>query len=175
MSQKLDQEYLDEADKLTKFVPAGIDYRQEIRWIGLAFLISLIYSLSFFVTLLDQYDRLFERVGEVRYLIEGAMMPDFSELLGTRLIGFYVIPVGMLILMGYHYFYHYLGSKSIYLMRRLPNRWTLLKRCVTLPVIAILVSLGIAFVLLLIYYGIYHLATPASCLSPGQWQKIWHL
>ena len=30
-----------------------------------------------------------------------------------------------------------------------------------------------AFVVLLLYFGYYMIATPEQCLTPDQWQKIW--
>jgi amino acid transporter len=100
-------------------------------------------------------------------------MTDFYAILGGALYGFLILALCMPALILYHYAYHYQGSKNIYLMRRLPNRWELHKRCVTLPLLAALICLLSVLVLLCIYLGIYMTATPRECLTPGQWQKIW--
>ena len=79
----------------------------------------------------------------------------------------------LVLLAAYHYAYHRQGSKSIYLMRRLPSKLELHRRCLTLPIAGILIALLTAFLLLLIYYAVYMNVTPAECLMPGQWQKLW--
>jgi uncharacterized membrane protein YqhA len=88
-------------------------------------------------------------------------------------VGFLILALCMLALIVYHYAYHYQGSKSIYLMKRLPNRWEMHRRCITLPLLAALICLIAAIAFLLIYFGIYMVFTPKECLTLGQWQKIW--
>ena len=100
-------------------------------------------------------------------------MPDFTEILDRSLWGFLVAIIAALALIGVHYACHYQDSKSIYTMRRLPNRWELHRRCLTLPLLAAAVYLILAFVILLIFYAVYMNLTPDVCLTPGQWQKIW--
>ena len=68
---------------------------------------------------------------------------------------------------------YFQDSKSIYTMRRLPSVWELHRRCLTLPVCGMVIGLGTAFVLILLYYNVYIGLTPEICLTPGQWQKIW--
>ncbi len=159
--------------KPTDYIPAGIDYHQELKWVVSGLIISTLFSLKYLIALGNEYDRLFQYVHFKRILIEGAKMPDYIDILGSSLIGFFIISLASVGLLGYHYLYHYQDSKSIYLMRRLPNRFELLKRCISLPVAIILTSLVISFLLLLIYYVIYLIATPDICLTPNQWQKIW--
>ena len=45
--------------------------------------------------------------------------------------------------------------------------------CLTLPVLMALTSLLIAFLLLIIYYGIYVLAVPDGYFIPGQFLSLW--
>ena len=100
-------------------------------------------------------------------------MPDFVEIFDRSYWGFLVVILIALATIGMHYIYHYQESKSIYTMRRLPSRWELHRRCLTLPVVAIVVYLIMAFAILLILYTAYMKITPDVCLTPGQWQKIW--
>ena len=65
------------------------------------------------------------------------------------------------------------GSKNIYLMKRLPSRWELHRRCILLPALGMVGSLVMGFTLLMIYFAIYMLVTPDRCLPPDQWQKLW--
>ena len=62
------------------------------------------------------------------------------------------------------------GSKSHYLMRRLPDQWEYHRRCLALPLLAILTGLVSIPLLIGIFYAIYLHATPAQCLQPGQWE-----
>ena len=66
----------------------------------------------------------------------------------------------------YHWFYHYQGSKSIYLMRRLPRRSELPVRCLAVPVAGALGAGALAAILLGVYWMVYRLCTPAAAL-PG--------
>ena len=62
------------------------------------------------------------------------------------------------------------GSKSVYLMRRLPNKWEYHRRCLALPLLAILAGLVSIPILLGLFYALYLHATPEQCLQPGQWE-----
>ena len=151
----------------------GIDYYLEIKWICIGFVLSFIYSLGYFFKLSNSYENLFRIVGTKKLLIDGAVMDNFRTILGESLIGFFIIVFCMIALGIYHYFYHYIDSKSIYLMKRLPKKSDLYKRCFTYPILIVVISLAIALILLILYYNIYLLITPEQCLVPGQWQKIW--
>lgn len=65
----------------------------------------------------------------------GAVMEDFAQLLDWMLLGFAVTAVCMAALAVWHYASHFQGSRSIYTMRRLPQRWELARRCLTLPLL----------------------------------------
>ena len=98
---------------------------------------------------------------------EGVMMQDFWQLLHVdfdSLDGFLLFYMVMLGLMVYHYLYYYQDSKSIYLMRRLPDRWEMHRRNVVLPLAAIVIGFLTEMVVLLLYYGIYVICTPTQCM-----------
>jgi len=161
---------------MERLVPAGIDYKRELNWFRGGLIAGFVYSLGFFIRFLNEYDSLFRiLVGNKRVLNENAVMPDYVEVLGDGLLLFLILALGMIAVMAYHYIYHFQGSKSIYLMRRLPDRWELWRRCLALPVMAALLFLLAAAVSMVVYYGFYMLATPKACLSPGQWHKIWNV
>ena len=150
---------------LTPYAPAGFPIYQEIKIFFLALGISAIYSLGFLIRYLDARADLFETTWSgQKVIIAGARMPEMTSLLHNAFLGFLLM--GLLALAGifYHYLFHSQGSKSIYLMKRLPNPMELHKRCITLPLIGILISLITALLLFLIYYGIYFIFTPKVCL-----------
>lgn len=158
---------------ISRYAPLGMNLapvKNILIWGGL---MSFVFSCSYFIALANGVNRLYRVVRTDRVLREGAIMTDFVEVLNYALIGFAILALVMAALAVYNYAYHRQGSKSIYLMRRLPNRWELHKRCLAIPLVSVLMCAAAAFILLCIYYWIYMLVTPEVCLVPGQWQKIW--
>ena len=159
---------------LSRHAPLGFRVQEEAKgFLGGCFGATAFSLITFIAKFSDALDRLYYKNGENRTLIPGAIMPDFTEILDRSLWGFLVAIIAALALIGVHYACHYQDSKSIYTMRRLPNRWELHRRCLTLPLLAAAVYLILAFVILLIFYAVYMNLTPDVCLTPGQWQKIW--
>ena len=78
--------------------------------------------------------------------------------------GFLIIAVILIWAAWYHYHYHRQGSKSIYLMQRLPAKNELRKRCLTLPITAAAITAAIALALTAIYYICYITMTPEPFL-----------
>lgn len=58
-------------------------------------------------------------------------------------------------------------------MRRLPNRWELARRCLTLPVLAALFCLGLSLGLCLLDLAIYWNVTPDRFLPSFPWEALW--
>lgn len=160
--------------ELSYHAPAGMGIKEEKKIFMIGMVASIMVSLSVFSTrYMDCYERLYWKNGAERTIIPEAIMPDFAEILGESFIGFKVVIALMIATAVMHYAYHFEESKSIYTMRRLPSVWELHRRCLTLPVCGIVISLVTAFVLLLIYYDVYMTVTPEICVTPGQWQKLW--
>ena len=151
-------------DDLSRYAPVGMKLHMEKTVCGLGLGASLVYSGLFLIRFADACGELYEYKGVDRVLIEGAKIERFGVLLGNGLVGFAITAVVMLLFSIYHYLYHFQDSKSIYLMLRLPDRWELSRRCLTLPVAAAVLSLAAAVVLLGFYFGIYLLFTPKGCL-----------
>ena len=159
---------------LSRYAPPGFELRTELQFFIAGMALATLHSLSFLTRFAHAKSDLYGRIGTDRYLLPGAVMPDFHTLVGKALIGFLVLAIWwILVFVSAHYGYHFAGSKSIYLMRRLPDRWELHRRCWTLPLLVVLLCLLTATILFLVYYGIYMAATPKECLTPHQWQKIW--
>ena len=155
-------------------VPPGYNYKWELGfWCG-GMVCAWLYSLGFFVRLLAYLDLLYgwNNAGQ-RVLLIGAVMTDYSEVLDNALFGFVILAVCMVFLAVMHYLYHRQGSKSIYVMKRLPSAFEMHRRCLTLPALGASLSLLSAFFLMLIYFAIYVGATPEECLRPGQWYELW--
>lgn len=157
---------------LDRNTPPGIEWKMTLNYVGWVAIFGTLWSLSFFVTYNNHYNQLFEtwRNG-TRVLREGTVMTDFVDLIDGKLLLFHIITVAMILLIGYHYNYYHQGSKSIYLMKRLPKRSELWRRCLVLPVTLALTSEAAATILRLLFFAYYMARTPEACLAPGQW--IW--
>jgi len=153
---------------LTRHAPPGIDLKYEKNTFAWGFIIAVLVSTGFLGRLDHQYRIVFKEGVVVQY-----PMPEFLTILGQGMVVFHILIPCMLAFTIYHYLYHRTGSKSVYLMRRLPDRWEYHRRCLTLP----LVSAGLVFlaevILLLFYFWIYVLVIPEANLVPGQFATIW--
>jgi len=159
---------------LARYAPPGFDLTFDRTLFGCGMVVAFLYSMRFFERFSDMHRVLYEVwTGTEKTLREGAEMADFSFVLGRSLFLFYILAFAMLATAALHYSYHRQGSRSIYLMKRLPSRWELHRRCLTIPIVAAAICLLTAFVLMLFYFWYYMVATPEQCLTPDQWEKIW--
>ena len=148
-------------DLVRRLTPPGYDVSVELGWLALGGMIAFIYSLGGFGSRLNSALstlRMADRLGNLRY--PTMMMPYFAEILGGALWSFVILAVIALLLIPVHAGYWYQGSRSIYLMRRLPDRWELHRRCLA------------ALALLLVYFAIYCLVTPDAKQPDGQWAEL---
>ena len=158
---------------LSRRVPPGFPLGSEFKSYVFCLVFAVLYSFSFLIRFFGARGDLYYSDHTGRHLWPGAIMPDFAALFDGALAG---VAFAVLCAAGfavYHYLYHRQGSKSIYLMRRLPDRTVLHRRCLTLPLYFAAVCAVLAALLLVLYFVLYMLATPAQCLTPDQWQKIW--
>ncbi len=158
---------------LSRYAPLGINVRSEWQGYVAGLAVAIVYSMIYLLRYFNARENLYEWTLKGRELIEGAMMPDFAELMDGTLLVFLAIALTMMGLVIYHYIYHRLDTKSYYVMRRLPSRWELHRRCLTLPMIGLLICGAAALIMIAIYYWIYMGCTPEECLMPGQWGRFW--
>ena len=92
-----------------------------------------------------------------------------SSALNVVLDLFFVITVPLAC---YHYAYYYLGSRSIYVMRRLPDRWEQWRRCLAVPVLLAAVFLLAIELLTFVYFLKFLLETPDPCLPSDPWRQL---
>lgn len=160
---------------IKKLAPPGISlYHEFVSWcVGLIF--ALLYSMRFLIAFGNERSSMYYYEGNtgVRYIVDDFVMPDFAELARGSMNGFFFVAVCVLVAIVYHYMYYSQGSHALYLVKRLPDRTYLAKTCLTLPILASVATLVLAFVVLLIYFGLYMLLMPEECLRAGQWARIW--
>lgn len=159
--------------KLAKYAPPGYDYTfdKNFYFVGLGLATS--FSFSYLLRFGEAKSSLYIYDLEGKKLKVGAIMPDFTELFQGSLWGYWVLAFAMLLFIALRYASYYQHSKSIYLMKRLPDRLDMHRRCIIVPVIAAISCTVIAFLVLLLCFGHYLIFTPDACFTPGQWAKIW--
>ena len=157
--------------RLEALVPVGLDPHTELRWFAIGMGVSALYSIKFLFSFFSVRGDLLYQLKHLplqdTQLLE---MPHFWFFLDRAYLGFLLLALCMPAVALFHYLYHYQGSRSIYLMRPLPDRWELLRRCIALPLCGALAALLTGLLITLLWAGIYLLATPRELLSP-----LWYL
>ncbi len=151
--------------KLSRYVPLEVDAGSILLILAAVLGLTFLFSLHF----LAAYDKalrcLYQRVLGKWVLIEGAKMEPFGQLSWwTWWIPILAVPAMLGMAVSFFQLHRQGGSRSIYLMRRLPNRWELWRRCLTAPLAILAADFLFAFALQGIYYLIYYFRTPAVCL-----------
>lgn len=119
--------------------------------------------------------------GSKRELMDGATAPDYGGLVaGDGIIGsFPLLLLTVLLLLGLLFVCvkNYLdlsqGSRAIWLMRRLPDRWELPRRCCGLPLLGMAAALVLFLIVVLLFYFVYLWLIPEACRAPDQWHRLW--
>ena len=159
---------------LVKYAPPGYDYSIDKKFYFIGLSIATMYSFSYSIRFTNEKNDLYRYYNfNIKELIPGAVMPDFVDILGNALWGYFILAACLLTLIALRYASYYQHSKSIYLMKRLPNKLDIHRRCLVVPILAAVSCFAIAFLVLLLYFGHYMIFTPNECLTPNQWAKIW--
>ncbi|MBQ7916896.1 MAG: hypothetical protein IJ315_08980 [Firmicutes bacterium] len=157
-----------------RYAPPGMKIGEGLTAFFIAYAGAIFISCFYFFNLGEELRSLYEWNGGERVLIQGRMMKDFVEILDYHLGGFVLVGLVLIEAVIYQYLYFNAhGSKSLYVMKRLPNKWELHKRCWSLPVAGMILCGITAFVLMLLFFWAYMASTPEVCRLPDQWGKIW--
>lgn len=154
-----------------RYVPAGLEGRRERGWVRGGLIAGAIWSLLLFLACYCNeiiQVRAREKMDDpLAFMPDAYKIASFDSLLIHNFIGFAVFALCMLPLALRYYLLHYQGGRSIYLMRRLPDRWELHRRCLTLPLLGLVLSAVTPVVLAVLYFCIYQFCTPARWLNDG--------
>lgn len=156
-----------------KNLPPGMNPGDEQRFVKIGLVLSALLGGLDLIQYFTELSNLYRYREGKRWLDESMTMPDFAEIFVRFPIGFSILAVCMLGFVVYHYVYYYRGSKSIYLMRRLPNRFEIHRRAWTYPLWVILLCVVCVVVLFWLFFGLYLWITPNACLMPGQLWRLW--
>lgn len=96
---------------------------------------------------------------------ERAGMPDLERLISGCLYPYLTLVITMLAAAGVFYLSFYMESRSIWLMRRLPDRWELHFRCLAFPLAALLAGAVLCAVLLAVDRYVYVTYTPPEYIG----------
>ena len=158
---------------ISRLAPPGYNYKAELKvflWLVIA---AAAYSLLFFDALGNEISRLYTHYSDgTKVLRYNRVCEDFADIADGWFRLFPLASLVMLLSSGLHYLYFFMGSKSIYTMRRLPTRGETLRRTVVLPLLCAAATMLVALGLLLLYYLIYHLSVPRSHIVRGQWDLL---
>ncbi len=156
-------------DKIKVFFPPGYEYETACKRQLIMLAAAVVYSFRFFFQYYDArkqlYEWVFQRPGvSIRVLREGAQIASFAEVVEFSFLLFVPLLLVFWVEIIEHYLYYKSGSKSIYLIKRLPHKWFFWKTCVIGPLLGMVFTGVIIGILLLLYYGVYICFTPAGCL-----------
>ena len=153
--------------KLSRLLPPNMDAAQVKGWIiALLTIVALLCAILFLGSYPEDYRNLFLDWGTKRQrFAPGMIIPRFDR---YAILTAYVIGGALVLTLASAallYSSYYQGSRSIYLMRRLPDGRSLLRRqiwSVPLRVMGLLLLLGV--VMLASTWLVWRFVTPAQCL-----------
>ena len=144
-------------------VPADTMYGIIIGSLGLGALVS---AIDFTVRYSSVYRGLFYWDGR---LMDTALMNHFSAYAESVVIVFGVVVLLALLSAVMLYSSYYLGGRSIYLMRRLPDGRRALRRQVwTAPLLWAVCAAALCALVLALCYGAWYWITPDQCLPTAE-------
>ncbi len=151
---------------LSAYTPPGMPMGGEYVFFLIALILAVLYAQGFLFRYYDAYMQLWEpgATGRPEVLITDISIAPFYEVFDHAWRGYLWVAFCMI---GYgisHYTYYRQETKSIYLMRRLPDKWEYHRRALTTTVLELLICLLLALLTLFLDYLIYVTNTPQVCL-----------
>ena len=158
---------------LARLFPVGWPWQNEIMGAAGAVALSALLAACLFVYRLGSaVDDLYRQTGRhawERELIPGAVVPPYPQVLEGCLVFFAAAALALALLPIAHFLFHRQGSRSDYLMRRLPQRWELAGRCLGGSALLLACTILAAAILFGVFFICYLAVTPAGCLPPDVW------
>ena len=160
---------------LVRLFPLGWPWRETVCWTALALGGAALYALlAFLLRLARAVEQLYARdmFGGRLELIPGSTVPPFPQLFGGGLFWFWVAGLCLVLLPLLLCLWHWRGSRSIYLMRRLPRRGELPRRCLAGPALLLVLTLLAAAAAVGLCALCYRSLTPAGHLPADAWSGM---
>ena len=161
-------------ERVKALVPYGLDADPVLHRMAVGLLGCVLVSLRCPISCAQGWELLYKMEGGRKVLRPGVTMLPFRELVSWSFLGFGLFFAAMAVLAVYYVLYHRQGgSRTDYLMRRLPDRWEYPRRCLALPALGCAAALVLAVLLWALYFWMYLSVTPAACIPPEQWTGFW--
>lgn len=152
-------------DKLEKCYPPGYAYRWELAVTTGLILAAVCFSLRFLARLDNAVSGLYYYDSTAALqLVPNVTMEPFHRLVRGSWQFFWLPALSQGAMAVSHYCYYYRDTRSIYLMRRLPQKKPLPRSCLAAPLLCLGLTTLVMAVLCLFYLGCYFLAVPPQCL-----------
>ena len=153
--------------KLKKLAPPGSHIDTTLKLFISEVVIMALISLTAIVKIRDANYKIFhDQFGY--YHDSGKMMPYFGELITGSLMLIWVILLFNIAFGIANYMSFSKGSKSIYVMKRVPDSKEMFRRSFALPFAGIALALIVAIILLIIFYLAYRTIPPLDRIYPVQ-------
>lgn len=108
-----------------------------------------------------------------KMLFPDAHIADFANIMAHCYWGFWMYLAYLIGVAGNNYYSFYQPTKSIYVMKRIPNAGELHRRCLTVPLLGLAMGL-VVMALCTLAFGLYYtLATPAEVSPAWNLPQIW--
>ena len=162
---------------IQRLSPPGMRLTAEKAIVAVCWSLSTIWAVGTFITnYLFERSFLFHPEGDLEFLRGGIPpIPSFAALTEGASLGFYTTALIISGFTTFRFLYFIQGSKSIYLIRRLPQRTALFKQTAALPLLGIAVTWMIFLVLTGMMIAVYLLATPKSGLPAEPFKDVWEV
>lgn len=160
-------------ESLSRLFPMGWPWQNEIILTAAALGLSTLTAMGLFMSrFTPALDDLYQRAyGQEPVLIPGKLVPPYPQVLGNALLGFGLVALCLILLPIGHFLWHRWGARSDYLMRRLPRRQELAKRCIAGPALLLVITALTGLVMFGLLFLWYQAATPAGHLPPDVWAR----
>ena len=158
-------------------MPPGFDAKKELNLCALFLgLEATVLLFGFFINYASAHSAMYDYVGRIRVELPDARFADFDGMLLPGIVAC-AFASAAFIAMAYRYVsYHDRGgSRCIYTMRRLRNRFELPRRCLAIPVLGLAACQLCWRALGLLCGAAYVYATPERWLDGRGWAEVLHL
>lgn len=160
--------------KISKILPVGVKPKPVISLSVIGIICCVLFSgWEFLMKFFNFYGKItfYDESGNKGFYDYPKMEPLTS--FNATFDVFKIFFVCMALMAVYFYMHHHIGAKSIYTMRRLKNPLELYVRCLTVPVIFILLGFALIYFMNFIYIEFYLALVPEKNLQPWWDADIW--
>ena len=150
--------------KLAKLTPPGSNPKTAVSLFTSGIIIMVLCSLGCPFKIISENKEIFYRYGY--YYDTGLRLSGFGYYTRGSMVFFWAILLFAIAFSIANYMSFYRETKSIYVMKRIPDGGEMFRRCFLIPLIAVVLALVIAIVLLIIYSMVYRYVPPADRIDP---------